>query len=319
MVMQTEKTKFKNLEKWEGMMAKCIRCGYCYEHCPMFKHTRWESDAPRAKNILAHGLLTGELELTPAIAEKSFSCFFCKRCEAACSSGVKITDIMLDLRKDLVELGYTSKPGTTSITARSCARCLMCVRACPHDARDFIDDEGIVVDPVLCKSCGICVEICPIEAISIPLSFGTDTDAMNQRAAEFLQSTESARVIAFACNWSYHPDIQNSKMPESETYDKEYEILVNLCGGRLDKKLLLTPFLNQAWGVLVGVCPDGECTHDGNVAAAKRVAKMKETLESLDINPERIHLVQIPRGDKELFQAEIDTFMEKINQLGPIR
>ena len=46
---------------------------------------------------------------------------------------------------------------------------------------------------------------------------------------------------------------------------------------------------------------------------------MKETLETLDINPDRIHLVQIPRGDKQLFQAEIDTFMEKINQLGPIR
>ena len=317
--MQTTETKFKNLEKWEGMLAKCIRCGYCYEHCPMFKFTRWESDAPRGKNILAHGLLTGSLELTREIAEKSFSCFFCKRCEAACSSGVLITDIMLDMRRDLVELGYKKNIGTISTTDRSCARCLQCVRACPHDAREYIDLEGIVVDPVKCKSCGICVEICPIEAISIPLPFGTDTENMDQKAAEFLNSTESAKVICFACNWSYHPDIQNSKMPESETHDKEYEILVNLCGGRLDKNLLLTPFLNQAWGVLVGVCPDGECTHDGNIAALKRVTKMKETLETLDINPDRIHLVQIPRGDKQLFQAEIDTFMEKINQLGPIR
>jgi len=316
--MQIEKLKFKNLEKWEGMLAKCIRCGYCYEHCPMFKYTRWESDAPRGKNILAHGLLTGEIELTPEIAEKSFSCFFCKRCEAACSSGVQITDIMLDLRRDLVELGYKG-PGTTSITDPSCARCLQCVRACPHDAREFIDGQGIVVDPVLCKSCGICVEICPIDAVTIPLSFGTDTAEMDRRATEFLQSHESAKAIVYACNWSYHPDIQNSRLPESETHDKEYEILVNLCGGRLDKNLLLTPFLNQAWGVLVGVCPDGECTHDGNVAAAKRVTKMKETLESLDINPERIHLVQIPKGDKQLFQAEIDTFMEKLNQMGPIR
>ena len=316
--MQIEKLKFKNLEKWEGMLAKCIRCGYCYEHCPMFKYTRWESDAPRGKNILAHGLLTGEIELTPEIAEKSFSCFFCKRCEAACSSGVQITDIMLDLRRDLVELGYKG-PGTTSITARSCARCLMCVRACPHEAREFVDGEGIVVDPIKCKSCGICVEICPIEAITIPLSFGTDTESLDERAVEFLQSHESAKAIVYACNWSYHPDIQNSRLPESETHDKEYEILVNLCGGRLDKSLLLTPFINQAWGVLVGVCPEGECTHDGNVAAEKRVAKMKQTLESLDINPERIHLVHIPRGDKQLFQAEIDTFMEKLNQMGPIR
>ncbi|WP_321495126.1 hydrogenase iron-sulfur subunit [uncultured Desulfobacter sp.] len=317
--MQTTQTRFKNLEKWEGMLAKCIRCGYCYEHCPMFKFTRWESDAPRGKNILAHGLLTGEIELTREIAEKSFSCFFCKRCEAACSSGVKITDIMLDLRRDLVELGYKKDIGTISTTDRSCARCLQCVRACPHDAREFVDGQGIVVDPVLCKSCGICVEICPIEAVTIPLPFGTDTETLDKRAAEWLNTHELGKAIVYACNWSYHPDIQNSKLPLSETGDKEYEILVNLCGGRIDKNLLLTPFLNKAWGVLVAVCPDGECTHDGNVAALQRVVHMKKTLESLDINPERIHLVQIPRGDKQLFQAEIDTFMEKLNQMGPIR
>jgi coenzyme F420-reducing hydrogenase delta subunit len=92
-----------------------------------------------------------------------------------------------------------------------------------------------------------------------------------------------------------------------------------LCGGRIDQNLLLTPFLNQAWGVLVGVCPDDKCNHNGPEAAKKRVKRMKETLESLDINPERIHLVQIPAGDKQLCQAEIDTFMEKINQMGPIR
>jgi coenzyme F420-reducing hydrogenase delta subunit/heterodisulfide reductase subunit C len=316
--MQTTKTKFKNLEKWEGMLAKCIRCGYCYEHCPMFKYSRWESDAPRAKNILSHGLLTGEVELTPEIAEKSFSCFFCKRCEAACSSGVKITDIMLDLRRDLVELG-SQATGTTSTTDRSCARCLQCVRACPHDAREFVDGQGIVVDPVKCKSCGICVEICPIEAVDIPLAFGTDKKSLEQRATEYLTTHELGKAIVYACNWSYHPDIQNSKLPASETEEKEYEILVNLCGGRIDKNLLLKPFLNQAWGVLVAVCPDGECTHDGNIAAEKRVVKMKETLESLDINPERIHLVHIPRGDKQLFQAEIDTFMEKLTQMGPIR
>lgn len=46
---------------------------------------------------------------------------------------------------------------------------------------------------------------------------------------------------------------------------------------------------------------------------------MKSTFEKLNIDPQRIQLVQIPAGDKTLFQAEIDTFVDQMNQMGPIR
>ena len=96
--MENKIKEFKNLEKWQGTLASCIRCGYCFEHCPMFKHTGWESDAPRAKIITAFGLITGEVEPSESAADKMFSCFYCKRCEAACSSGVPLTEIFTDAR-----------------------------------------------------------------------------------------------------------------------------------------------------------------------------------------------------------------------------
>jgi len=91
-----------------------------------------------------------------------------------------------------------------------------------------------------------------------------------------------------------------------------------MCGGCLEEHLLMAPFLEGAWGVMAACCPDGECQHDGNLRAKKLVANLKKRLETLDINPERVELVQIPAGDKALFQAQIDTFVEKLNQLGPI-
>ena len=94
--MKNKQIKYENLEKWEKTLASCIRCGYCFEHCPISKYTKWESDTPRAKIVMAHGLLAGELEPSDYIAEKMFSCFFCKRCEAACSSGVSLIDIFLE-------------------------------------------------------------------------------------------------------------------------------------------------------------------------------------------------------------------------------
>ncbi|MBU0972020.1 MAG: hydrogenase iron-sulfur subunit [Proteobacteria bacterium] len=315
--METTEKKFTHLEKWAGTLASCIRCGYCFEHCPMFKFTGWESDAPRGKIITAFGLLSGAVAPTPGAAEKLFNCFYCKRCEAACSSGVTLTEVFTDAKKDLMEMGL-SGPGTTSITQLNCARCLICVGACPHEARSH-KETGIETDPSKCQSCGICVEACPAGAAKIKNNFGTSREELTQKAGDFLRAHSSAKAIVFACNWSYYPDLQASRLPESETKDNAYEILVNMCAGRLEAQLLMAPFLSNAWGVLVACCPEGDCQHKGNANAKRMIKNLQKTLEIVKIDPERVHLVEIAAGDKALFQAEIDTFVVKMNALGPIR
>ncbi len=311
-------TRFNHLKKWESTLAACIRCGYCFEHCPLFKYTGWESDAPRAKIITAFGLLSGELEPSEAAADKLFNCFYCKRCEAACSSGVTLTDIFTDARKDLVEMGYAG-PGTTAVTDLTCAQCLLCVTACPHEAR-FHGENGIETDLVKCQSCGTCVSICPANAVNILHTFGTGKEDLTRASARFLDTHASAKAIVFACNWSYYPDLQASRLPESETHDKDYDIYVNMCAGRLEPETLMAPFLNHAWGVLVACCPEDDCQHkNGGKRSKQQVKRIQSILENLDIDPERIQVVEIPDGDKTLFQAEIDTFIDHLNALGPIK
>ncbi|HSL61489.1 MAG TPA: hydrogenase iron-sulfur subunit [Desulfotignum sp.] len=313
-----EKTRFKHLEKWESTLSACIRCGYCFEHCPMFKYTGWESDAPRAKLITAFGLLTGELEPTRMAADKIFNCFYCKRCESACSSGVTLTEVFTDARKDLVEMGLRG-PGTTSVTELNCARCLVCVKTCPHEAR-FHGEDGIETDPVKCQACGICVEVCPAGAARIINNFGTGRNDLIQASTRFLSTHTSAKAVVFACNWSYYPDLQASRLPESETHDRDYEIYVNMCAGRLESQLLMAPFLNKAWGVLVAACPEDDCQHkNGNTRAKKMVENLRSILEKVNIDPERLQVVETPAGDKTLFQAQIDTFIDRLNSMGPIR
>jgi coenzyme F420-reducing hydrogenase delta subunit/formate hydrogenlyase subunit 6/NADH:ubiquinone oxidoreductase subunit I len=307
--MKSKPIEYKNLEKWDKTLASCIRCGYCFEHCPISKYTKWESDTPRAKIAMAHGLLSGDLEPSDYIAEKLFSCFFCKRCEAACSSGVSLLDIFVDARRDLLEAGY-DVPGTTSITEASCAGCLSCIRECPHDARS-LDVNVIVTDPVKCQSCGICIEACPAGAIHLGLSYGTSKQELNNETIEYFKKGKKSKAIVFACNWSYFPDMQSSIMAETE--DKDYKVIVNMCGGRLEKTTLMEPFLHGAKGVLVACCADGECEHEGNEKAKASVLFVKNLLKGLNIDSEKIHLVQIKHGDKSGFQMEIDTFMEAIS------
>ncbi len=311
--METRPFELKNLEKWKSNLDSCIRCGYCYEHCPIFKHTRWESDAPRAKLIMLYGLLAGKLEPSSYISDRIASCFYCGRCVAACSSGVPLTEIFTDAKRDFQGTQYEAR-GTTTVTNTDCVACLACVRACPHEARQFVNGK-IVTDTVKCQSCGICVDICPNQAISTSLGYGTNRSALNQEIGEFLEK-DTAKAIVFGCNWSYYPDFQASTMDRD--VEPPYKILINMCGGRLEKPLLLEPFLQNAWGVLVACCPDGDCEHDGNVKAKTHVADLRALLEQMDIDPDRLQLVQIKHNDKIGFQTAIDTFMEKLDTLGPL-
>ena len=141
---------------------------------------------------------------------------------------------------------------------------------------------------------------------------------MYLKILENTMEKETSKAIIFGCNWTYYPDLQNSYIAQHELPIPEYKILINMCGGRLEKPLLLEPLLQKAWGVLVACCPDGDCEHDGNVKAKIHVAALRELLEQMDINPDRIQLVQIKHGDKTGFQAAIDGFMETLNKLGPL-
>ncbi|MFH1154958.1 MAG: hydrogenase iron-sulfur subunit [Pseudomonadota bacterium] len=308
---------FKHLEKWRVTLDGCIRCGYCYEHCPVFKHTRWESDAPRAKLIMLYGLLSGKLEPSTYIADKIFSCFYCKRCIAACSSGVPLTDIFTDAKADFVGTEFES-PGTTSMTGYECGLCLTCVRACPHEARSFVDGK-IVTDRVKCQSCGICVDLCPNKTATNNLWYGLNRESLNREIDDYL-SQDSTKVIVFACNWSFYPDLQASTIvPFHEKPLPEYKIIVNVCGGRLERPLLMEPLLNGAWGVMVACCPDGDCEHNGNEKAKSHVSHLKHLFKDMGMEPERLHLVQIAHGDKAGFQNAIDQFMTTVHQLGPMK
>ena len=45
---------------------------------------------------------------------------------------------------------------------------------------------------------------------------------------------------------------------------------------------------------------------------------LPELLKGMDMDEDRIQLVQIAHGDKTGFQAAIDKFMETLNKLGPL-
>ena len=136
-----KKAEFKRSKKWEKELNKCIRCGYCYELCPLFKSFNWESDTPRGKLLLIYGMIIGEIKPTQGIVDKIFQCFYCKNCSDNCSAGVPVTDILTDARADLIDAGFDADGTTTSVEEDLCSVCGMCVSVCKAEALSFVEDD----------------------------------------------------------------------------------------------------------------------------------------------------------------------------------
>ena len=180
--------EMKNLKKWQNMLHKCIRCGYCYENCHLFKVTGWETDAPRGKLVMLHGILEKELEASEYIVEKVFECYMCKRCDAACSAKVDLTEIFKDARQDFADGGFDVQGTTSSTDDEKCCRCKICVSVCKHEARSYnLEEDRIIVDKVKCQSCGCCVAACPTGAATSRTGFGLSREELRDEVIGFLQ------------------------------------------------------------------------------------------------------------------------------------
>jgi coenzyme F420-reducing hydrogenase delta subunit/heterodisulfide reductase subunit C len=306
-------TAFKRLEKWADKLDTCIRCGYCFEHCPIYKSTGWETDAPRAKLMLLNGLLHGGIEPSTYIAEKMFECFQCKQCESSCSSNVPLMRIFRDARLDLDAMGYKVQ-GTTSVTDHGkCARCLDCLSVCNYEARTF--DKKVLTDPLKCKGCGTCMEVCSGKAITLYKSFGTNPSEQLAVIDEFLLgSTPNPKAIIMGCNWSMSPGFQ-PLIQDIGPDDIEIKILVTMCAGRIKSEVLLHALEHGAQGILVSRCPEDDCEHRGSVKAKRRVRYIQNLLKQINIEPERIKLVTIDKSDQATFEKESALFLQELKAL----
>ncbi len=71
--------------------------------------------------------------------------------------------------------GFPLEPEVAEVDPDLCARCLNCLRICPHDAIVFNDEtRAAVILPRACQDCGLCASICPAKAINMVVSDGEE-------------------------------------------------------------------------------------------------------------------------------------------------
>jgi glycolate oxidase len=103
--MSDDVHKIKKLkEYWMDTMV-CTQCGFCKSVCPGFQVTRMDTRSPRAKVMLAYGLIKGDFEPDESVRDVLYVCSTCMDCTRRCPSKVQTLDILMAGRRELAKRG----------------------------------------------------------------------------------------------------------------------------------------------------------------------------------------------------------------------
>ncbi len=125
------------------------------------------------------------------------------------------------------------------------------------------------------------------------------------------------KIVGFLCNWCTYAaaDLAGSSKME---IDPAMTVIRVMCSSRIDPNLVMTTFFNGADGILIAGCHPGDCHYGkGNYYTRRRFAQMKKVIDTLKLDPERLHLSWISAAEGNRYADVVNEFTEKIKKLGP--
>jgi heterodisulfide reductase subunit D len=90
-------SKDLQISRYRKEIYKCTRCGYCREM------VRESDNTSKGKMMLMRGILEGEIDFTPKLAEIFFTCSTCGSCRVHCPVDLPTTEIFEEFRCDLAD------------------------------------------------------------------------------------------------------------------------------------------------------------------------------------------------------------------------
>lgn len=125
------------------------------------------------------------------------------------------------------------------------------------------------------------------------------------------------KVIGFLCNWCSYAGADVAGTSRMD-YPHNIRIIRVPCSGRVDPLFILKCFQRGADGVLISGCHPGDCHYtDGNYHARRRFALLREFLDYLGINKERLRLEWVSASEGQRFADLVSDFTTELANLGP--
>ncbi|MEW6545737.1 MAG: hydrogenase iron-sulfur subunit [Bacillota bacterium] len=208
-------------------------------------------------------------------------------------------------------------PAVPVIDKTKCDKCKRCMEECPFGAW-YWDDTGYPApDLAKCRQCGICQGGCPMRAISLKNFTIKQVASMIEAVDASFPGKEQPVVLAFLCandaypcadlagqkGYSYPPNVLSIRVP---------------CAGSVNVAWVTDALTSGIDGVIICGCSADQCHFvRGSDLARTRLENMRETLQRMLIEPERVRMATLAINDPEAYVRLLQEFVTDLRRLGP--
>ncbi|MDY7033313.1 MAG: FAD-dependent oxidoreductase [Thermodesulfobacteriota bacterium] len=201
-----------------------------------------------------------------------------------------------------------------------CTQCKRCTEECPFGMYNEDEKGNPLPNPTRCRRCGICMGSCPERIISFK-DYSVDIIGSMLKSVEVPEEDEEKpRVIAFLCENDAYPslDIVGRKRL---SYNPYVRVIPLRCLGNVNLVWIADALSKGIDGVLLIGCKYGDdyqCHFvKGSELANYRMGKIKETLDRLRLESERIRILELSIDEYDQLPGIFDDFLDKIEEVGP--
>lgn len=197
-----------------------------------------------------------------------------------------------------------------------CTACKRCTEECPFGAIEE-DAKGIPTYMVnRCRRCGTCMGACPERIVSFK---DYSVDLIGSIIKSLDVPEEEFRIICLVCENDAYPALDTAGL-NRKSIDPSVRFIPMRCLGGMNLVWIADAFSKGVDGFLLLGCKFGEnyqCHFvKGSELASVRFEKIGETLNRLQLESDRVNLMQVAISEYDKLPDMINTFVERVKEIG---
>lgn len=200
-----------------------------------------------------------------------------------------------------------------------CTSCKRCTEECPFGAIDEDEKGTPFFKPGRCRRCATCMGACPERIISFK-DYHVDMIGAMMKNVSVPSEDDKPRIIVLACENDAYPAIDTAALKHAKI-DPAVRIIQLRCLGSTNLVWIADALSRGVDGMLLLGCKFGDnyqCHFaKGSELAEYRLGKVQETLSRLQLEAERVGMIQVAIDEYENIPTIISDFVNRVKEIGP--